>query len=297
MRHLHLQANQKGRDFVCGDLHGSYSCVQRFMKEVNFDESADRLICVGDLIDRGPQNEECLSLLFQPWFFSVYANHEEIMTDGLGECTGWGYAWVRNGGLWAQSYVHPAADATKEELELRDFVLEMAAMAANLPHIITVEKRDGTRFHVLHAELPKNVGISDDVIMDPQSAEKHLMKRSGSNGEMDLLWSRLMFGPLSGVEIHDFEIRKAVRTAELRNYHLMFTPRLSHIYSGHTIMQKPTRFYGQTNIDTKAYASYLPKESEFRRDWMGLTVTEPATDRFWFVNDDEFKEVEVVVIG
>ena len=53
-----------GRTFVCGDIHGSWSCVERFLTEINFDKENDRLICAGDLIDRGPENEKCMSLLY-----------------------------------------------------------------------------------------------------------------------------------------------------------------------------------------------------------------------------------------
>ena len=31
-----LDVNTHGRDFVCGDIHGSYSCVERFYDAVNW---------------------------------------------------------------------------------------------------------------------------------------------------------------------------------------------------------------------------------------------------------------------
>jgi hypothetical protein len=59
------------------------------------------------------------------------------------------------------------------------------------------------------------------------------------------------------------------------------------------------RFVGQTNLDTCAYGSYYQPTSYSDGtpdDWCGLTITEPATDKFWFVNDRVFKEVQPVVI-
>jgi serine/threonine protein phosphatase 1 len=304
LRQRHFTANLSGRDFVCGDIHGSYSCVERFLEGVNFDKSVDRLFCVGDLVDRGPQNEECLTLLLEPWFFSVYANHEELMYEAI-EGGGWiGNFWFRNGGNWAAKYLESAKAEAEQKLptlgdepvnlEIRDFVFEMVRdTVANLPHIITVEKRDGGRFHVLHAELPKVVGITDAVLADPDRASRHLMKRDESDDTVNLLWSRQLFGSLSRRQLDSTTLRKAVRSAELSNYHIMFTPQLSHIYSGHTIVAQPLQFYGQTNLDTMAYGSYYDRAPA----WAGLSVTEPATGKFWLVNDREFKEVEVLVVA
>jgi len=49
----YLFINKKGRDFVCGDIHGCFDQLEEKLSQVNFDKSTDRLFCVGDLIDRG----------------------------------------------------------------------------------------------------------------------------------------------------------------------------------------------------------------------------------------------------
>ena len=51
--------------YVIGDLHGSYSLLMQELKNLNFDFHNDLLICTGDLIDRGVENLECISLLEQ----------------------------------------------------------------------------------------------------------------------------------------------------------------------------------------------------------------------------------------
>ena len=68
--------------YVIGDLHGSYSLLMQELKNLNFDFHNDLLICTGDLIDRGVENLECISLLEQPWFVTVRGNHEEICIKG-----------------------------------------------------------------------------------------------------------------------------------------------------------------------------------------------------------------------
>ena len=49
--------------WVVGDLHGCYTRLMSELHRVDFDPAQDLLISVGDLIDRGTENVECLELL------------------------------------------------------------------------------------------------------------------------------------------------------------------------------------------------------------------------------------------
>lgn len=77
---LHIyEHNKRGRDFVCGDIHGMYSKLIGKMKEVSFDVKKDRLFSVGDLVDRGEENVEVLNFFINSDFFhSVVGNHEYL---------------------------------------------------------------------------------------------------------------------------------------------------------------------------------------------------------------------------
>jgi serine/threonine protein phosphatase 1 len=55
-----FELNEKGRDFVVGDIHGCFDLLSNNLKEIGFDESVDRLFSVGDLVDRGKQSEDCI---------------------------------------------------------------------------------------------------------------------------------------------------------------------------------------------------------------------------------------------
>ena len=68
--------------YIVGDLHGSYSLLMQELHLKNFDFENDLLICTGDLIDRGDENLECISLLDQTWFLTVRGNHEEMCIRG-----------------------------------------------------------------------------------------------------------------------------------------------------------------------------------------------------------------------
>jgi serine/threonine protein phosphatase 1 len=80
---LTLEKNILGRDILVGDIHGAFSLLESALDEINFDETQDRLICVGDLIDRGPESHEVAEYLRQPWFYSTLGNHELNITQGL----------------------------------------------------------------------------------------------------------------------------------------------------------------------------------------------------------------------
>lgn len=65
--------------FFVGDLHGRYSLLMNALKDVKFDpQRGDQLICTGDLIDGGTENEKVLALLDEPWFHSVLGNHDDF---------------------------------------------------------------------------------------------------------------------------------------------------------------------------------------------------------------------------
>lgn len=73
---LRLPQNTRGRDFVVGDIHGAYNSVLAAMKLVGFDPVTDRLLSVGDLIDRGPESARSSKFLDKPYVFAIKGNHE-----------------------------------------------------------------------------------------------------------------------------------------------------------------------------------------------------------------------------
>ena len=69
--------NELGRDFAVGDIHGEFSLVLEALELAGFDGRADRLFCVGDLIDRGSECHKVLEFLTTPGIFSIKGNHED----------------------------------------------------------------------------------------------------------------------------------------------------------------------------------------------------------------------------
>ena len=77
-RFRRIAANSKGRDLAVGDIHGHFQRLQQCLDQANFDPETDRLISVGDLVDRGPHSAEALAWLAKPWFHAVQGNHESL---------------------------------------------------------------------------------------------------------------------------------------------------------------------------------------------------------------------------
>jgi hypothetical protein len=64
------------RTIVVGDLHGCYDELMDLLDKAAFTES-DRLVCVGDLITKGPKNREVLEIFMTDSRFStVMGNHD-----------------------------------------------------------------------------------------------------------------------------------------------------------------------------------------------------------------------------
>ena len=290
-----LPVHLKGRDFVCGDIHGSFSRVQEFLKAVNFDKTHDRLISVGDIIDRGPENEKCLDLLYEPWFHAVMGNHEFMMIDAfMNVGSKYGITWLAHGGMWARDYVGEASDMG---VFVRGCVEDVMS---KLPLLITVDLPHGKKFHVLHAEIYHTEPLTDDDFADEYML-KQLATRQTYDGDF-ILWGRKNFIRLFDKPLDTRTIEKFKTSLKLENKELpvIFNDKLSHIYSGHTIIRQPVQFYGQTNLDTMAYGSYSSPSRyglEPAPKWCGLTVTEPFSGRFWLVNDSGAVETKQLIIS
>jgi len=143
-RCLRVPANAAGRDWVVGDLHGHRSVFERQLERVAFDPRRDRVFSVGDLIDRGPESLEALSLIEEPWFFAVLGNHEMMLLDYLGYYKSRVYSrkvFARGGGQWIGQAI---ADRRKT-------LLRLAERLAALPLAIHVEAENA--FNVMHGDL------------------------------------------------------------------------------------------------------------------------------------------------
>ena len=64
--------------YAVGDIQGCYEPLSQLLDAVNFDQSKDTLLCVGDLVNRGPDSLKTLRLLksLNNQCISVLGNHD-----------------------------------------------------------------------------------------------------------------------------------------------------------------------------------------------------------------------------
>lgn len=146
-RVLRLPRNEEGRDFVVGDIHGAYDLVVAAMRQVQFDSTRDRIISVGDLVDRGEGSWRCAQFLDQPYVFAVRGNHEDMLLDlySAGEPPPSALQWAasRNGLGW---WLHETPESRKEIL----------ARFARLPLVIELDTPRGS-VGFIHADIPRGL--------------------------------------------------------------------------------------------------------------------------------------------
>lgn len=138
-----LAENTQGRDFIVGDLHGYYQQLTLALEEVGFNPLQDRLLSVGDLVDRGPDSEACLQLLNQPWFFAVQGNHERFLLHAVAGDEAVMQTWLQNGGRWSSLY-------SQDELEALLLLIEQ-----KMPLALEVSV-EGKKLGIIHAEVPED---------------------------------------------------------------------------------------------------------------------------------------------
>lgn len=294
--------NLDGRDFVISDLHGAYGVLRNLLDKLNFDPAKDRLFSVGDLVDRGPNSKKCLELIYEPWFHPVFANHEQLMLECF-RGGRMGQYWYGNGGTWGIEAVNDyCARGQRVPSDESQEIIDMLEIVDELPFLITVETKSGKKYHILHAELPTGMGkITDKMLEDPEEVRNLATVHRGDGDAF--LWSRAIFRSYHGAELVDPETRPDIIAclASEHKRHEVFNDELSHVISGHTILQHPMTIVGQTNIDTCAYGSiYVPAppystQPRTPPKWAALTCIELDTWKFYQATETEFREVEPLV--
>lgn len=161
---LRLSQNEQGRDFVVDDIHFKTIDLHKGLKALGFDRTVDRVIAVGDLIDRGPGVLDGLKLLGEPWFFTVKGNHEQMLIDAYRQDPHARYS-AHGAGWWPT-----IADESKEMIIQK---LE------SLPTVIEIGAPQGI-IGVVHADVPPGMAWQAfvDSLDNPQIEEIALWGRS-----------------------------------------------------------------------------------------------------------------------
>jgi len=239
----YFEKNQKGSDYVVGDIHCQFNQLERQLLEIGFDKSKDRLFAVGDLIDRskGEDGYRVLDYLSQDWFHSTLGNHEDLILSLLSlpkKMTGICYKQaMENGAQWLvaenpelkkllEDYSIDDKFGVKRNLTFETLMSQYPLLHkiyfqfSKLPYLIKVGNTA-----LIHAEVP--LFITDFSDLEAKIENMHIETLES------LLWGRMRI---------ETDINKYVKGIKT-------------IYCGHSILPEPD-FYGNHRCcDLGAYQS------------------------------------------
>ena len=151
---LQQTLDEGGNVWAIGDVHGYADTLLTLLDSLNL-SSRDRVVLLGDLVDRGPRSCEVIRIAREnPQIFSVLGNHEEMMlnsfdVDNIETMTAQQTNWFYVGGRATnQSYID---EFTNSQGQIDDFDLRMRvgkdlAWLDSLPHHIVLDD-----FRLVHA--------------------------------------------------------------------------------------------------------------------------------------------------
>ncbi|PJZ31353.1 metallophosphoesterase [Leptospira kmetyi] len=144
------------RDIVIGDIHGCYDELMSLLKALNFSEETDRIISVGDIVDRGPDSVKVYQFFKEnPKHIVVMGNHENKHHNQV------------------LSY---SQEIVKVQFGTR--YPEFLEWVRKLPYYYETESAI-----IVHAAIEPDVPLKDqkkEVLMGSTSGEKYLTNKIGS---------------------------------------------------------------------------------------------------------------------
>jgi serine/threonine protein phosphatase 1 len=227
---LHLPMNEVGTDYVVADIHGEYDRLMWKLGKIGFNREVDRLLCTGDLCDRGPNSYECAMLLWEPWMYSTRGNHEQMCIDAY-RYSYMSYDFYANGGDWFTKLTDAQQD-------------EVVELFSGLPLTIysTVKTDKGlSNFLLVHARVPEDYGWARELDSDT------LYKDVREDYIQDAIWNRHMQSSLFTDTVEGYDV----------------------VLCGHTVVSSPKRLKNYLNLDVgvvfypeKEFAIYNTKTKE-----------------------------------
>lgn len=140
MRIKRFKKNLVGKDYVVGDIHGTYSLLAQELKRLHFNPRQDRLFSVGDLVDRGPESSAALRWLDYPWFHPCRGNHDNFVIQAQHPDFDSDWWILANGGDWWLTLNPTTQNRFSERFK-------------QLPIVIEVETDRG-KMGIVHADVP-----------------------------------------------------------------------------------------------------------------------------------------------
>lgn len=258
---LQLPINQRGRDLIIGDVHGQGQMLDRLLKHARFEPTLDRVIALGDLVDRGPDSVQLIHRTTRRNWYSLMGNHEALMISSV---ENWEVdrIWRRQGNDWT--------------FGLDPKVLgEVRQIAQRFPLAIELPLRDGRKMGLVHAEVKIDHAWQD--LHSATYTHWDAINDHGTTLAASALWGRRRIKADARMRLdpdrkeHSGEIQILTWDAAQP------VPGIDLILSGHTIVLPPIP-RGRGNVLWIETGAYEPTGL--------LTAVDPLAKLYWQVGHD-----------
>ena len=149
-----------GKSFIVGDVHGCLEMLKRLIDKIEWNPSDDRLIFIGDYIDRGENPKGVVDFVLKlsedsPSVQCLIGNHEQMLLDYLSDVDPENY--IFNGGL---STLRSYKEVRRSE---RDPLIPSSHLDffSSLLPMIELEQ-----YYIVHAGFRPNIRIEDQDLID-----------------------------------------------------------------------------------------------------------------------------------
>ena len=150
----------QGKTFIVGDVHGCLEMLKRLIDTIKWNPSKDRLIFIGDYIDRGENAKGVIDFILQlqgnsPLVECLIGNHEKMFLDYLSNNDP--QSFILNGGLSTLRSYKESGRRTLDPLIPSSHL----AFLSSLSSMIELEQ-----YYITHAGFRPHRGIEDQELFD-----------------------------------------------------------------------------------------------------------------------------------
>ena len=81
--HVVLKPGTYSRTIIVGDVHGCLNELKNLLQECSYDRAEDRIVFVGDLVNKGPDSARVVQYAREINAFSVRGNHDDALLSKI----------------------------------------------------------------------------------------------------------------------------------------------------------------------------------------------------------------------
>lgn len=256
--HRELDLSSARRLIVAGDVHGHLSLLTDALERIGYSsEDGDRLVLLGDLLDRGPDVESIIEWLdANPTVLHLLGNHDDMLAASVGvtpmDDHANPYNLMRNGGSWLCRFTggrfDDGMDLMAALIEAEDdrgalvdpSIVAFARRLAASPVALTVRTPGGRRVGLVHGDVP--APSWQDLVAGLLNPDPFLARKAAKA----CMWERTRFD----------RAKMAMRFGEPDPADFVVRG-IDHVFMGHSITKQPLVLGNCSWIDTGSYKHSL----------------------------------------